>query len=143
MAYELDLDFDPREDDAYWDYVNERNDHGEPDGPEGGICTACGEECGGKVLDEGIGSYEYWGAKGVHHDYRTVSDCCEEDIAEEGSVVVDETKIHMARKDHLDSKGQVIVHAGHKYRRRYFRSWFVDRDGERKGVVHIEKLEVA
>jgi hypothetical protein len=28
-------------------------------------------------VDNGIGPYEFWGSKGVHHDYCMESDCCE------------------------------------------------------------------
>jgi hypothetical protein len=34
-------------------------------------------------VDFGIGSYEYWGAKGVDIDLQEVSDCCEADWTEE------------------------------------------------------------
>lgn len=44
---------------------------------EEGICAECGEECFAKTIDNGIGGYEFWGAKGTHHDYQVVSNCCE------------------------------------------------------------------
>lgn len=47
-----------------------------------GWCSCCQKECKGKTIDEGIGHYEFWGEKGIHHDYVTVSDCCEEEILE-------------------------------------------------------------
>lgn len=40
-------------------------------------CTECGEECHEEVTDEGIGPYEFWGARGCHVDKRVVSSCCE------------------------------------------------------------------
>lgn len=46
-------------------------------------CTECGEECSIKVIDEGIGSYEFWGARGIHVDKRTVSSCCEAEVTTE------------------------------------------------------------
>ena len=42
-----------------------------------GKCTECGEECNTIIIDYGIGSYEYWGAKGVDIQIEAVSDCCE------------------------------------------------------------------
>jgi len=41
------------------------------------ICSECNEWCGIKVIDTGLGSYEYWGA--VCHDSHKelVSTCCE------------------------------------------------------------------
>jgi hypothetical protein len=35
------------------------------------------------VIDEGIGSYEYWGAKGVDIRLVEVSPCCEADVLDE------------------------------------------------------------
>lgn len=43
------------------------------------ICKECGEECTLVKIDDGIGSYEFWGHKGFHHDYRIGSKCCEAD----------------------------------------------------------------
>lgn len=47
-----------------------------------GTCPACKKEC--RVINEdcGIGAYEYWGARGVHHDWRQFSDCCGEDMGD-------------------------------------------------------------
>ena len=113
------------------------------DDVSGGICTGCGCACGGKVVDEGIGSYEYWGFRGSDHDYVVVSDCCEEPIAEDGGVVVDERVVHLARKDHYNPRtGKVIVHAGRRYVRRYVRTWWRDDDGNH-GAVLITKRELA
>lgn len=42
-----------------------------------GICSACKEPCTVKIIDNGIGSYEYWGAKGRDIQLEAVSDCCE------------------------------------------------------------------
>jgi hypothetical protein len=46
-------------------------------------CCACKQECSVIEVDFGIGSYEYWGAKGVDIDLQEVSDCCEADWTEE------------------------------------------------------------
>ena len=35
------------------------------------------------TVDEGIGSYEYWGAKGVDIQLVEVSDCCGEEVTDE------------------------------------------------------------
>ena len=40
-------------------------------------CTECGKECELVAEDEGIGAYEYWGAKGVDIRWVTYSKCCE------------------------------------------------------------------
>lgn len=44
------------------------------------ICMGCGDACREVREDFGIGPYEYAGARGVHHDYHWVSDCCEADV---------------------------------------------------------------
>lgn len=76
------------------------------------ICSACGEECSTHTVDEGIGSFEFWGERGVHHDYHEVSKCCDSDVADGGNKIV-ENSVHVARRDHKDGK----VKAGEKYRR--------------------------
>lgn len=53
--------------------------HGEPDddsSPTEGWCAHCNKECIGVAVDNGIGSYEYWGSKGVHHQIDIESNCC-------------------------------------------------------------------
>lgn len=44
------------------------------------VCKSCGEACTPKREDFGIGPYEYAGAPGTHHDWATVSDCCEAEV---------------------------------------------------------------
>ena len=48
--------------------------------PGSGYCPVCGQQCAVLIEDNGIGAYEYWGAKGTHHDYQAVSACCGEVI---------------------------------------------------------------
>lgn len=48
-----------------------------------GYCSDCGKECVAGYIDEGIGSYEYWGAKGVDIRLSEVSDCCEAEVLDE------------------------------------------------------------
>ena len=43
-------------------------------------CGECSKECDWVELDYGIGSYEFWGARGCHTNLQTVSKCCEGDI---------------------------------------------------------------
>jgi hypothetical protein len=42
-----------------------------------GKCTECGQKCNVIIVDFGIGSYEYWGSRGVDSQIEVVSDCCE------------------------------------------------------------------
>ena len=42
-------------------------------------CADCKEWVAPEEWDFGIGSYEYWGARGVDHDWRIVCPNCEGD----------------------------------------------------------------
>ena len=41
-----------------------------------GTCSECKQSANFGLEDFGIGAYEYWGARGTHHDYQWVSECC-------------------------------------------------------------------
>ena len=41
-----------------------------------GWCECCGNECQGIEVDNGIGSYEFWGCKGTHRQIDIESHCC-------------------------------------------------------------------
>jgi len=45
-------------------------------------CLACKQPCTTHEVDFGIGPYEYWGCRGVDHDWQTVSTCCDADFTE-------------------------------------------------------------
>jgi hypothetical protein len=67
------------------DYQDRDEEHYDPEDDvehTHGWCSDCGKECSSTQIDEGIGPYEFWGARGVHHDWVTVSDCCEAEILE-------------------------------------------------------------
>ena len=49
-----------------------------------GVCSECGEECCGHLVDCGIGPYEFWGQRCTHHDWRMMSQCCDAPFLEEG-----------------------------------------------------------
>ena len=46
-------------------------------------CCECKEACSVRWEDEGIGSYEYWGAKGIDVDWQAYSDCCDASVTDE------------------------------------------------------------
>lgn len=46
-------------------------------------CKECKCECEGEWVDFGIGSYEYWGARGNDVQWHYVSKCCEGDVCED------------------------------------------------------------
>lgn len=43
-------------------------------------CSECRRPCDSVDRDYGYGPYEYWGAKGCHTNWQTVSRCCEGDV---------------------------------------------------------------
>lgn len=58
-------------------------DYDPDDDRRSGFCAACGKECVAGYIDEGIGSYEYWGARGVDIRLVEVSDCCEAEVLDD------------------------------------------------------------
>lgn len=42
----------------------------------GPFCGHCGQPCEVRVVDHGIGAYEYWGGKGTDTRIEAESDCC-------------------------------------------------------------------
>ena len=50
--------------------------------PGSGWCVECGQECTPIAVDNGIGSYDYWGATGVHTQIDIESDCCNADVVD-------------------------------------------------------------
>ena len=48
-----------------------------------GWCAHCEEECGGRVVDFGIGVYEYGSSRERDVCLEEVSDCCEDEILKE------------------------------------------------------------
>ena len=71
-------------------------------------CTECKKACDTKTIDDGIGSYEFWGQTGTHHDYWEGSVCCEAPVQEEmpedwcpgcGDVDLNETMPALSRQD--------------------------------------------
>jgi len=49
------------------------------------ICPHCHKDVEGKWVDEGIGAYEYWGAKGVHTQMDFVCEECDGPLESEQS----------------------------------------------------------
>ena len=67
----------------YYEGRDECYDEREDDGDHiDGICADCGKPCTSITIDDGIGSYEYWGAKGTHHDYVEASPCCQAEVVD-------------------------------------------------------------
>lgn len=108
----------------YYDEDDENMPHG--------ICNDCGKECRAVMMDFGYGGYEYWGARGTHHDYRPASPCCEAEVVDGGSAVV-RRSTHTARKQHGRIKpGERYTVTVRKCWRTGGPSWFVT---EKKGEI--------
>lgn len=44
------------------------------------FCSECGNECETNTVDEGIGSYEYWGSMCYDRHMVVISQCCEANV---------------------------------------------------------------
>lgn len=88
-----------------------------------GICDSCGDSCSATMQDMGIGSYEFWGSRGVHHDWQALSPCCSANVVEGGSKLI-ERKVHTARKSH--GRG---IEPGDRYERTVNFHWRTDGPG--------------
>lgn len=88
------------------------------------ICDSCGHEVNDdevKIVNDGIGPYEFWGEIGYDYRPAAVSPCCEGELVEGGCTLL-EDKVRVARKDHKDGK----VKKGDRYRVRTYRHWRED-----------------
>lgn len=65
------------------------------------ICTECGEECRGRVVDQGIGSYEFWGQRGVDSRKVFVSSCCEAEMTTDDGEEVEYEDPREAQADRI------------------------------------------
>lgn len=54
------------------------------------FCSECKQEAEPVQRDFGVGSYEYWGAKGNHQKLRWVSECCDGELVSEKEVCHDD-----------------------------------------------------
>lgn len=48
------------------------------------VCESCGEECIPTIVDQGIGPFEFWGAKYNDSHPACVSNCCESTVLHYG-----------------------------------------------------------
>ena len=53
-----------------------------------GTCSECNKKADFKLEDFGIGSYEFCGDRGTHHDWQWVSVCCE--AQDDGDLEIEE-----------------------------------------------------
>lgn len=66
-------------------------------------CKNCKEHASFYQEDLGIGAYEFWGSKGVHHDYAWICSECEDvyDGDHSDNFVDRESILDMQREDEL------------------------------------------
>lgn len=98
-----------------------------------GICSCCLEGATEKAIDNSF-SDQF----GQVASWDVGSDCCKADVFE-GAITFEKISIHTAKKDHSDKRGTVLVKQGQRYRCRYARGYYIDTDGNHKGIVHINK----
>lgn len=77
-------------------------------------CSGCFQKCNVTIIDDGIGSYEYWGA--MYNDVREndVSDCCHAEYFELLSDAVDHAGVSIMEALKilkLDSKAAIAMAA--------------------------------
>jgi hypothetical protein len=111
--------------------------HGKPSENElrdGVICLGCYEQCSEAPVDnsfsDGFGYVTDWGVG---------SSCCGEEVAE-GKIFLHQTMVHVARKDHVNQDGRVIVAKGQRYRKTITKGYYEDPDdGEHHGIFLVVK----
>ncbi|RLA58349.1 MAG: hypothetical protein DRQ89_15475, partial [Epsilonproteobacteria bacterium] len=52
-------------------------------------CGTCGKECDARIVDEGIGHYEFWGRKGIDTRLCLVSDCCDTEMYDDEDLQIE------------------------------------------------------
>jgi hypothetical protein len=66
-------------------------------------CAVCKNECNAKVVDNGIGSYEYWGIRGFDSQKSIESDCCDAPCIDDEGIeisVSDYKKLQEAEREY-------------------------------------------
>jgi hypothetical protein len=106
---------------------------------EYGICTCCKEEARERVIDasfsDPFGNVEDWDTDG--------SECCGAQLAE-GHIWLDKETTHVARKDHLNDDGKVVIAKGEKYRTHIIKGYWIDPDtGKRNGIYKYSKWKLS
>ncbi len=76
-------------------------------------CAFCGKECDTKEVDFGIGSYEFWGARGVDIQLCEVSSCCEDEILKAQPIVlIDRTNRDLYYVIRSEDFQEMVEHGG-------------------------------
>jgi len=97
-----------------------------------GICSSCLEEAEEVGIDNSFDDQF-----GLVTDWGVGSKCCEEAVVE-GKIFLDKVSYHIARKDHTDSQGKVIVPKGQRYCCRIKKGYYIE-DGEHKPIFEVTK----
>jgi len=94
-----------------------------------GICESCLCECREVGVDESFSD-----SFGLVTDWGVGSDCCGSEVLK-GTIFLDKTSTHTARKDHKDGK----VKIGQRYRQKIVKGYYVDDSGKHHGIYEITK----
>jgi len=96
------------------------------------ICSSCLEKCEevgvDDSFDDSFGNVTCWSVG---------SDCCGSECLE-GDIFLDRCRDYTARKDHLDSEGNVKIAKGQRYTSTIKKGYYVE-DGEHKGIYEYSK----
>lgn len=102
----------------------------------GVICTCCEKECDEVGVDESFddqfGCVTCWGSG---------SSCCGSEVAE-GRIFLEQTRYHTARKDHLNSRGEVLIRKGERYKAYIRKGYYITEDGQHHGINVYKKTKV-
>jgi hypothetical protein len=102
------------------------------------ICAECLEPAEETTWDDGF-YYDYGSITNAwHSETRSGSDCCGADLLE-GTVFLDVTSVHTARKDHFNKAGKLIVAKGQRYRKSLKKGYYIDDSGEHCGIYKLHK----
>ena len=98
------------------------------------ICSYCFEPTETVEIEDGIGDYEFWGAKGFHSCIIEGSRCCGEDVVE-GKVFLNKKSRHTARKDLFPlSNGSFRVLKGQRYESHIVKGYYIDGSGQHLAI---------
>jgi len=97
------------------------------------ICSDCLGEC----QEVGVNN-SFDDQFGLVTDWSIGSDCCGSDCCE-GAIFFDKKSIHTARKD--DPKNN--IKAGQKYVARIRKGYYIDPDGEHRGICEYSKTTIS
>lgn len=103
---------------------------------DSGICSYCLQECCEVPVDNSFDDQF-----GVVTDWGVGSSCCGSEVWN-GSIFLDASSVHTARKDHLNNKGEVVIAKGERYKATIRKGYAIDEDGKHHGICIYRKKKI-